>query len=192
MPASTRRAAIIQRLPAFCAPLKKKRRWAPGRLVAEPRGSRFSGARAIASPCGDDWRHGVAAESLEVLRRQTSDVDVGSNDSSYPYWLGTWLRGLYAVCTGRPASDNCPAKVLIAHSDFEKMSLWVGPPCTILWLGWGGRQGLVSPSKWCSRPLFGMAVSVHTGGYPSQHGATLRHIRMLAAARSSRPPAISR
>src|SRR6516165_12502638 len=63
---------------AFCAPLKKKRRWAPGRLVAEPRGSRFSGVRAIASPCGDDRRHGVAAESLEVLRRQTSDVDVGS------------------------------------------------------------------------------------------------------------------
>src|SRR5262249_2782218 len=49
MPASTRRAAIIQRLPAFCAPLKKKRRWALGRLVAEPRGSRFSGVRATAS-----------------------------------------------------------------------------------------------------------------------------------------------
>src|SRR6516162_3881747 len=49
MPASTRRAAIIQRLPAFCAPLKKKRRWAPGRLLAEPRGSRFSGARATAA-----------------------------------------------------------------------------------------------------------------------------------------------
>src|SRR5262249_54744048 len=89
---------------------KKRRRWAPGRLVAEPRGSRFSGARAIASPCGDDWRHGVAAESLEVLRRQTSDVDVGSNDSSYPYWLGTWLRGLYVWCTGRPTSDNCRPK----------------------------------------------------------------------------------
>src|SRR5262245_58540251 len=49
MPASTRRAAIIQRLPAFCAPLKKKRRWALGRLVAEPRGSRFSGVRATAA-----------------------------------------------------------------------------------------------------------------------------------------------
>src|SRR6266566_9205084 len=72
----------------------------------------------------------------------------------------------YAVPTGRPASDNCP-------SDFAKTpSLWAGPPCTILWLGRGGRQGLVSASKWCSRPLFGMAVSVHTGGYPSQHGAS--------------------
>src|SRR5215831_18337702 len=63
---------------AFCAPLKKKRRWAPGRLVAEPRGSRFSGARRLrrsscfASPCGDDRRHGVAAESLEVLCRQST------------------------------------------------------------------------------------------------------------------------
>src|SRR5215471_12495833 len=62
MPASTRRAAIIQRLPAFCPPLKKKRRWALGRLVAKPRGSRFS----------DDRRHGVAAESLEVLRQQST------------------------------------------------------------------------------------------------------------------------
>src|SRR5215510_604033 len=34
---------------AFCAPSKKKRRWAPGRLVAEPRGSRFSGAQATAA-----------------------------------------------------------------------------------------------------------------------------------------------
>src|SRR6516162_7871213 len=49
MPASTRRAAIIQRLPAFCAPLRKKRRWALGSLVAEPRGSRFSGVRATAA-----------------------------------------------------------------------------------------------------------------------------------------------
>ena len=48
MPASTRRAAIIQRLPAFCAPLKKKRRWVLS-LVAEPRGSRFSGVRATAA-----------------------------------------------------------------------------------------------------------------------------------------------
>src|SRR5215467_16142247 len=34
---------------AFCAPLKKKkkRRWAPGRLLAEPRGSRFSDARRL-------------------------------------------------------------------------------------------------------------------------------------------------
>src|SRR5215831_762090 len=29
--------------------LKKKRRWAAGRLVAEPRGNRFSGARATAA-----------------------------------------------------------------------------------------------------------------------------------------------
>src|SRR5215471_6484504 len=33
---------------AFCAPLKKKRRWALS-LVAEPRGSRFSGVRATAA-----------------------------------------------------------------------------------------------------------------------------------------------
>jgi hypothetical protein len=35
---------------AFCAPLKKKRRWAPGRLVAEPHGSR---CRGCAGDCGD-------------------------------------------------------------------------------------------------------------------------------------------
>src|SRR5215470_10535568 len=54
MPASTRRAALTQRLPAFCAPLKTKRRWALS-LVAEPRGSRFNGVRATAA--------------LELLRR---------------------------------------------------------------------------------------------------------------------------
>ena len=48
MPASTRRAALTQRLPAFCAPLKTKRRWALS-LVAEPRGSRFNGVRATAA-----------------------------------------------------------------------------------------------------------------------------------------------
>src|SRR5215472_10367440 len=62
---------------AFCAPLKKKRRWAPGRLVAETRGSRFSGCAgdsdARVAPCSDDRRHGVAAEPLEILRlRSTS------------------------------------------------------------------------------------------------------------------------
>ena len=34
---------------AFCAPLKEKRRWAPGRLVAEPRGSGSADARATAA-----------------------------------------------------------------------------------------------------------------------------------------------
>src|SRR6516164_10190782 len=85
---------------------------------------------------------------------------------SAPDYAACTLRGLYAVPIGRPASDNC-------SSDFAK------PPSLLSrssvhhpLVGTGGRQGLVSPSKWCSRPLFGMAVSVHTGGYPSQHGAT--------------------
>src|SRR5215813_8391540 len=88
MPASTRRAAIIQRLPAFCVSLKRKRRWALGRLVAEPRGSRFSGVRATAALellrlAATIGRHGVAAESLEVLR-QPKYFKAGSSNVQSP------------------------------------------------------------------------------------------------------------
>src|SRR5262245_11376682 len=57
----------------FCAPLKKKRRWALS-LVAEPRGQRCAGdcGARVASPCGDDRGHRVAAESLEVLHQQST------------------------------------------------------------------------------------------------------------------------
>jgi hypothetical protein len=43
--------------------------------VAKPRGSRVSGCvgrRSSCFACGDDRRHGVAAESLEVVRRQVT------------------------------------------------------------------------------------------------------------------------
>src|SRR5215469_12462207 len=40
------------------------------------------GAR-VASPCGDDRRHGVAAESLEVLRQQ-SNFKAGSSNVQSP------------------------------------------------------------------------------------------------------------
>jgi hypothetical protein len=143
---------------AFCAPLKK-RRWAPGRLVAEPRGSRFSGC---AGDCGA--RVASCGDGGTALRRH--------------------VRGLHRTPSKRQLSER-----------LRKDSVTLGPSSVHHPLVGAGRQTrLGSRSKWCPRPLFGMAVSVHAGGYPSHHGATnfWRHIQMLAAARSSKPPAISR
>src|SRR5215813_7604651 len=51
----------------------------------------------------------------------------------------------YAPCTWYPP-DAQRATTVRATSQ-RLRHFWPGPPCTILGLGRGGRQGLVSPSK---------------------------------------------
>ena len=62
---------------------------------------------------GVEFSRGVvmgAAMHLGDTIRDVGFADVGTNDSSYPYWLGTRLRGLYATRlvrgTHRPPSKR--------------------------------------------------------------------------------------
>ena len=147
---------------AFCAPLKKKRRWAPGRLVAEPRGSRFSGCAgdcgARVAPRGDDRPHGVAAEPLERrvrgLHRTPSKRQLSERLRKDSVTLGRSSVHHPLVGTGRQTRACLTVKVVL------QAAFWDGSECSHGWL-------------------------------PVSH-EFLRHIRVLAAARSSRPPAISR
>src|SRR5262245_40593415 len=78
---------------AFCAPSKKKRRWAPGRLVAEPRGSRFSGAQATAA--------------LELLRLAATIGGTALRRSPANYFLQQSTSGyLRAVTLARNSSQR--------------------------------------------------------------------------------------
>src|SRR5215472_18818585 len=102
MPPSTRRAAIIQRLPAFCASLKKKRRWALGRFVAEPHGSRFGGVRATAA--------------LELLRLAATIGGTALRRNPLRSFASKVLQSRKFQCS-EPDSGSCKVRSVEIRSD---------------------------------------------------------------------------
>src|SRR6516162_10548099 len=86
---------------AFCAPLKKKRRWALS-LVAEPRGSRFSGVRATAA--------------LELLRLAATIGGTALRRNPSRSFASKVLQGRKFQCS-EPDSGSCKVHSVEIRSD---------------------------------------------------------------------------
>ena len=105
---------------AFCAPLKKKkkRRWAPGRLLAEPRGSRFSDARATAALELLSLAATIGGTALRrswakfFLQQSTSGylraVTLARNSSQRRTEAFGWHHSRRRFCQWQMLSDVCP------------------------------------------------------------------------------------
>ena len=86
---------------AFCAPLKKKRRWALS-LVAEPRGSRFSGVRATAA--------------LELLRLAATIGGTALRRNPLRSFTSKVLQSRKFQCS-EPDSGSCKVRSVEIRSD---------------------------------------------------------------------------